>query len=1305
MSKIKSISLSKGAFVLVLSLYVASMVVLIPYKYAVLEDEVESQGLEVVKREMFSLQHLVNVEFRDGELHHAESQVLSMGLDSNITNLVLLNESGHVIFSTRFAWKGRKVQEVLPNFKETLFEEARLVNAAKTVFSSDRNSILAAYPVDFSHKAKSLRGNKQGVIYLTYDVSRAKSAVSHRLVQENLFGFLVSLIAAGFLVIFIYRMASRPLQKLVVSSQKLAAGDLKSKAELEGAQELVQLEKAFNTMSKQLSCSHEALEVKTALYSILSEANQSIVRIGNAQELYAEICRIAVGLGGFKLAWIGLVDESAKKVSAVASAGLAKDDLPRIEASINIDRLDGDGAAATAIRGNQHVVINDFLKATEPGVWQDIARESGIGSVGAFPISCDSKVIGAFNIYASNVGYFSQDVVDLLSEMALDISFALTNYQREAERKQAEAILIAQRQVLEIIASSSSLKESLELICRRLDSLMVDKGAMSSVLLFEKGKLMFGAAPGLPEAYNRAIHGVSIGPKVGSCGTAAYLGKQVIVSDIQTDSLWNDYRSLAKQYGLAACWSTPIMSADHSVLGTFAVYYPEPGAPDQQELELVDRFVHLCGLAIERVRAIEQIKQREENLSVTLDSIGDAVIAVDIAGRVTRLNPVAEKLTGWAADEANGRPLYEVFNIINTQTRIKLDNPVEKVILSGKTMGLANHTSLISKEGAEYQIADSAAPIIGEDGLLRGVILVFHDVTKQYALREALQQNHERLRAFNAVMPDLGFVFDEKGTYLEIYGAETGMLFSQREELMGKTVGEVIPEKTAESVMAAIRKTLQTGKGQNTEYELEVITGRKYFEGRTAVLERDIKAGTGKVTWMARDITEKRRAEEEIEQLAFYDPLTRLPNRRLLLDRLEHETFAVKRHQCSAALLFLDLDHFKTLNDSLGHSVGDSLLEQVGQRLSGQIRGEDTVARLGGDEFVVLLSELDEDQEIAATQARGIAEKMQTALSKSFFLYEHEHHISVSIGISLFSNESESKSEDVLKQADNAMYRSKALGRNRISFYRPDMQEAADVRLRLEKDLRWALRNDQLKPFYQPQIDQQGNCVGLEVLLRWEHAEWGMVSPAEFIPVAEESGLILQMGEWVLRKSCEQIKRWQERGLFCQSKQHFAVNISPRQFDQDDFIEQVMNIIDETKLDPSTLFLEVTESMVIDGVDEVIIKMETLKKMGVRFSMDDFGTGYSSLSYLKRLPLDQLKIDRSFIMDIAHDADDRAIIDVILAVADRLHLNVVAEGVETEEQLNFLKRNGCAIFQGYYFGKPMSAEDFEVWLAKREKLS
>jgi len=1303
MNFLKNISLSTGAFGLVLLLYVGSVVILTPYQYRALEEEVESQGLDVVKREMFRLQSVLETEYREGKPRHAENQILALGLNGDVTNLLLLDRGHNIVFSIRLAWKGRGIKEVFPQFEANLLEKAYLDNVADITFTSDRNRISAVYPIDFSVVGDSLREKETGLLYLQYDLSRAKSAVWQRLIQENILSFLVSLIGSILLVIFIHRMASRPLQQLVVSSQGLASGNFESRVALVGARELIQVEQAFNQMAGQLSETHTALTTKTALYNVLSETNQSIVRLRSAEELYAEVCRIAVELGGFKLAWIGLVDPSSGLIKPAVSQGLVEQYLSKIVVSVNPEIPEGRGATGKAIRENHHVVVNDFLQSTGAGVWRDAAQEAGIRSSGAFPISADGEVVGAFNVYADSVDYFTQEVVELLCEMALDISFALTNYQREAQRKRVEAILSVQRKVLEMIASGSSLKETLEVLCRGIDSLIVDKGGISSVLLLEKGKLMFGAGPSLPKAYNQAIHGISIGPNVGSCGTAAFSGERVIVSDIQTDLLWKDYRSLAKQHGLAACWSTPVKSADGAVLGTFAVYYPQREMPSIKELEMVDRFVHLCGLAIERVHAVEQIKQREEHLSVTLDSIGDAVIAVDVAGRVTRLNPVAEVLTGWCAEEAYGRPLYEVFHIINTQTRITLNNPVEKVIMSGKIMGLANHTSLISKDGTEYQIADSAAPIVGEDGLLRGVILVFHDVTKQYALREALNASHERLSAFNAVLPDLGFVFDEKGTYLEIYGAESGMLYSHRESLLGKTVGEVIPAKMAEEMMTVIHKTLQTGKSQVVKYQLDILGGWKHFEGRTAVLEREANTGTGKVAWMARDISEQKRAEEEIEQLAFYDPLTKLPNRRLLLDRLEHEVFVVKRHQCSAALLFLDLDHFKTLNDSLGHSVGDSLLEQVGQRLSEQVRGEDTVARLGGDEFVVLLSELNTDQEVAAGQARGVAEKMQTALSAPFFLYEHEHHISVSIGISLFSGESDPDEQDILKHADSAMYRSKERGRNRISFYRPDMQVAADVRLRLEKDLRWALRNDQLKLFYQPQIDQNGHCVGLEVLLRWEHSEWGEVSPVEFIPVAEESGLILPMGEWVLRKSCQQINQWQEKGLFCQPGQHVAVNISPKQFAQDDFIEQVIQILDETKLNPSMLFLEVTESMVIDGIEEVIIKMEKLRERGVRFSMDDFGTGYSSLSYLKRLPLDQLKIDRSFVMDIAHDANDRAIIDVILAVADRLNLDAVAEGVETEEQLNYLRKQGCGIFQGYYFAKPMPAIDFERWITEKER--
>ncbi len=1294
-----NISLTSGSFGLLLLIYLLGGLIVVPYRYMMLNEEVELQGVEEVKREMSRLQGDLEAEYREGRLQFVERHILTVGLGGTITHLMLLSDRNRVLFSTRLAWKGQDITEVYPELDQRLIDEVRLSTTPMVTLSSSRNEVLAIYPVSLSVVGKSPREKKLGFLYLRSDLTQAKSAVWRRLIKENLLGFLVTLLGAALLVIYITRAASKPLQRLVATSQKLAEGDLESRAELGGARELLKLESAFNKMAEQLFNSHKALAAKAALYSVLSETNKAIVRLDNVDDLYTEICRIAVETGDFKLAWIGLVNDTSLLVEPVVAKGLVTEFIFDLKISADPNLPEGMGPTGEAIRGNHHVVVNDFLQTLNVKLWHDQARSAGVRSSASYPLSIDEQVIGAFVVYAGTVGYFTQEIVELLREMARDISFALTNYRREAERKKMEAILVAEQEVLEMVVADRPLEQVLEKTCRNIDGLFERKDAKSSILLLEEGKLMFGAAPGLPESYNQAIHGLVIGPTVGSCGTAAFLKKQIIVSDIQNDPLWQDFRSLAQTHNLAACWSTPMLAANRTVLGTFAVYSSQPCDPSADELALVDRFVRLCIVAIERIGALKEVRQREEDLSVMLDSIGDAVIAVDTEGQITRMNPVAEKLTGWSMEEVGGQSLGEMFHIIDTQTRVRLEAPVDQVILNGKIMGPANHTSLLSRDGVEYNIEESAAPIIDDEGVLKGVILVFHDVTKQYTLRENLRASHERLSAFNSVMPDLGFVFDERGTYLEIYGSGLGLLAGPREDILGKNVGEVLPANVTAAVLAVIGKTLQTGESQVVEYQLDVADGFKYFEGRTALLERDINAGTGKVTWMARDITEQKNAEEEIVQLAFYDQLTKLPNRRLLFDRLEHETVVVKRHQRGAALLFLDLDHFKTLNDSLGHSVGDSLLEQVAQRLSGQVRAGDTVARLGGDEFVVLLSELNVDQEIAASQAMVVAEKMQAILSTPFFLYEHEHHISVSIGISLFSAESDPKSEDILKQADSAMYRSKELGRNRVSFYRPHMQEIADKRLRLEKDLRWALKHDELTPFYQPQIDQQGNCVGLEVLLRWQHAEWGMVSPVEFIPVAEESGLILPMGESVLRKSCQQVKQWQEQGLFGQSGQHVAVNISPKQFAQDDFVELVALVLDETQLDPSMLFLEVTENTVIDNVDDVILKMEQLKAMGVRFSMDDFGTGYSSLSYLKQLPLDQLKIDRSFVMDITTDANDRAIINVILAVAEQLQLKVVAEGVETKEQLDYLTDHNCGIFQGYYFAKPMSAKDLEEWIA------
>lgn len=440
------------------------------------------------------------------------------------------------------------------------------------------------------------------------------------------------------------------------------------------------------------------------------------------------------------------------------------------------------------------------------------------------------------------------------------------------------------------------------------------------------------------------------------------------------------------------------------------------------------------------------------------------------------------------------------------------------------------------------------------------------------------------------------------------------------------------------------------------------------------------------------DMAPNKKLQQDLHQLAYYDPLTNLPNRRLLVDRLQQAINLSVRSHLHGALLFIDLDNFKTLNDTQGHNTGDLLLIEIARRLQDCVRAGDTVTRLGGDEFVVMLEGLHADSKRAAAEAEAIAEKILLAINCPHIMEGHEYHGSGSIGISMFYGNS-TPQETLLKHADTAMYQSKQSGRNTFRFFDPAMQIELESRAAMEADLRRALSQHQFRLYYQLQINDQQQRLGAEALLRWLHPHHGLVSPIEFIPLAEETGLILQIGHYVLEAACQQLKTWEPNPLA--NKLLIAVNISARQFRQTNFVDQVRNILIQTGANPHLLKLELTESIALDNVTDTVEKMQALQALGVNFSMDDFGTGYSSLSYLKRLPFNQLKIDQSFVRDINTDPNDAVIIQAIIVMAKTLAIDVIAEGVETDAQLNLLKQYDCHAYQGYLFGRPVPIDVFE----------
>ncbi|NVO06273.1 MAG: EAL domain-containing protein [Rhodoferax sp.] len=573
--------------------------------------------------------------------------------------------------------------------------------------------------------------------------------------------------------------------------------------------------------------------------------------------------------------------------------------------------------------------------------------------------------------------------------------------------------------------------------------------------------------------------------------------------------------------------------------------------------------------------------------------------------------------------------------------------------------------------------------------LLYGTLLGSEHARQQ--TQRSLRESEERYRNAFLTSPDsINITRLADGLFREVNDGFVKLMGWSREEVLGRTAPELNLWAHPQDRQRLVEALQRDGFCNNLEAEFVARDGRVLtclMSAHTMELQGELC-----ILSVTRDISERKAADERINSLAFFDPLTELPNRRLLLDRLKHATAASARSENYGALLFIDLDNFKTLNDTLGHDMGDLLLQQTAQRLVGCVREGDTVARLGGDEFVLLLEALSDNAQDAARGAEAVGEKILAALNQPYQLAGFTGHSSPSIGATLFANH-EGSLEDLLKRADLAMYQAKEAGRNTLRFFEPEMQAAVTTRAALESDLRKAVQAGEFVLHYQAQVDRDGAITGVEALLRWQHRERGRVSPAMFIPLAESTGLILPIGHWVLQTACAQLHAWsQQPGL---DTLDIAVNVSARQFYQPDFVAQVLAILAHTGADPSRLKLELTESLLVSNIEDVITKMHQLKAVGVGFSLDDFGTGYSSLSYLKRLPLDQLKIDQSFVRDILTDPNDAAIAKMVIALAGSLGLGVIAEGVETLPQREFLAMQGCHAYQGYLFGKPIPADALE----------
>ncbi len=661
---------------------------------------------------------------------------------------------------------------------------------------------------------------------------------------------------------------------------------------------------------------------------------------------------------------------------------------------------------------------------------------------------------------------------------------------------------------------------------------------------------------------------------------------------------------------------------------------------------------------------------------------GEAFATVDREGRFTYLNEQAERLMARPARELLGRPIWNGFQ---KTVRLRLEEQFRHSFAAGSTL---------EAEELDAQLAAR----IELRGYPFGAGLAVHlrDVTARHKAQEQLRLLESSIARLNdiVIITEAG-PFSEPGPRIvfvnEAFERRTGYT---PEEVLGRTPRLLQGPGTQRKELDRIRDAME----QWQPARVDVINYKKNGEAFWVDLEvSPVWDEARKLThWVAvgRDITERKTAEEKIQYLAFYDPLTRLPNRQLLLDRL-HRALSDHDRPREGALMFIDLDNFKVLNDTMGHQKGDQLLQQVAERLRSCVARGDTVARLGGDEFVILLENSGQKPLDPLTGARVVSERILAKLGESYSLSGHLHHSTCSIGVTLFGRAPWSVSE-LLKQADLAMYQAKSAGRNAVCFFDPEMQAVATANAALATDLRQAWRDGQFRLDYQPQVGPDGRMTGVEALLRWRHPNRDMVSPDDFIPTAEETSLIIPIGRWVLEQACDQLVKWATDPT--RSHLSIAVNVSVRQFRHPDFVDEVMTVIKNSGIPPHKLKLELTESLLADGIEVTVAKMATLKDMGVTLSLDDFGMGYSSLSYLKRLPLDQLKIDREFVKDILTDANDAAIARTIIGLAQSLGLGVIAEGVETEAQRDFLARQGCYEYQGFLFCKPLPIDELEKFI-------
>jgi diguanylate cyclase (GGDEF)-like protein/PAS domain S-box-containing protein len=855
--------------------------------------------------------------------------------------------------------------------------------------------------------------------------------------------------------------------------------------------------------------------------------------------------------------------------------------------------------------------------------------------------------------------------------------------QRRVRRLERLSPLVAA--VTRVLLRARDERTALEAVCRAAVDAGVLRAAWAGLWEPELSALSLSAPSGTlsPEAVGRAVQCLR---KQHDHALEVHMGAGEALAAAGSGEAGGDGAAVA------GCYAYLPIRRGRRQTGALVLFGSETDQFPRESGDLLDGLVEdlsfaLLGMEQEQHRqhaeeALEQLSRRHE---LMLRAAGEGIFGLDRHGRMSFANPAASRMLGYAPEELLGRAAHALIH--HTKPDGAPHSPDDCPILQAFADGIIHQGEqlLWRKDGTSFP-ADYVSTPTFEDGRLAGAVVTFRDVTERRRAEEALRDSEELYRTLAEAMRDMVFIIDRAGCIRFVNSFAAAQFECEPSDIVGRQQAEVFPKESSERHWRNLQRVFDSGEAIYVE-DLDPFPRGEIWLGTWLVPIRDQQGYIKQVMGVARDITERKRAEQQLLHDAFHDALAGLPNRALFMDRLGRAVERLKRHrERSLAVLFLDLDGFKVVNDSLGHGVGDQLLVSTARRLQASLRSGDTVARLGGDEFAVLLDDLRDINE-----ASRVSDRLQKELSQPLVLAGQDVFVRASIGIALSATGDETP-EDLLRDADTAMYCAKALGKGRYEVFDPDMHVRAVARLQVESDLRRALEREEFRLQYQPIVRlEDGRVNSVEALVRWQHPLRGLVPPVEFIPVAEETGLIVPLGEWVLREACRQMWQWETR-LGSQSARLMNVNLSSKQFTQPDLIDRVKSILEETGLDPGRLGLELTESVIMENADSTTIMLTQLTELQIHLAIDDFGTGYSSLSYLHRFPIDTLKIDRSFIARMGAAGENSEIVRTILALAHSLGMTVVAEGVETPEQASQLKALGCEYAQGFLFSRPIDGE-------------